>query len=150
MLAFINRSVMIIIYPWIAVCMLPVFAVSRNIFKYISTCRQHLSIYRTQVPLPPKTIFLIFSQQIYIFLNMLHSLCSFPPHNAMYFLMLSFLVHKISTFFNEWCTNIYMSGPVAKGLMRSVLCFASCFVQQAVFEVLGGVRCELDVSCGLF
>ena len=49
----------------------------------------------------PQYIFYIFSQQIYLiffFLDFLSSSSFIPPQNVVYFLMLSFLVHKYSHF----------------------------------------------------
>jgi hypothetical protein len=59
---------------------------------------------------------------------MLHNLGFFAPQNATYFIMLSFLIHKILMFYIKNEQKFKRPAPAAKGLMRSVLYFANCFV----------------------
>ena len=65
-------------------------------------------IYRMGVPLPSRCCILyIFFQQIYVqsILNMLHTL-RFSLQNAVYFIMLPFLVHVLFTFYIQVCWNL--------------------------------------------
>ena len=83
-------------------------------FQPLGTMRP---IYRTDVPLLPTVLFYIFSKQIYliIFLDFLSSFSFIPPQNVVYFLMLSFLVHKIFTFYINGVLNCKCPTPEPKG-----------------------------------
>jgi len=66
----------------------------------------------------PEYAFYIFSQQIYyliIFLDFLSSSSFIPPQNAVYFLMLFFLVHEIFTFYINGALNCKCPAPGPKG-----------------------------------
>ena len=65
----------------------------------------------------PQYAFYIFIQQIYliIFLDFLSSSSFIPPQNVMYFLMLSFLVHKIFTFYINGVLNCECPAPGSEG-----------------------------------
>ena len=65
----------------------------------------------------PKYAFYIFRQQIYliIFLEFNSPSSFIPPQNVVYFLMLSFLVHKILTFYINGVLNCKCPAPRSKG-----------------------------------
>ena len=65
----------------------------------------------------PQYSFYIFSQQIYliIFLDFLSPSSFIPAQNAVYFLMLPFLVHKIFTFYINGVLNCKCPAPGPKG-----------------------------------
>jgi hypothetical protein len=65
----------------------------------------------------PEYAFYIFSQQIYLimFLDFLSPSSFIPPQNAVYFIMLTFLVHKIFTFYINGVLNCKCSAPGAEG-----------------------------------
>jgi len=65
----------------------------------------------------PEYAFYILSQQIYyliIFLDLLSPSSFIPPQNVVYFLMLSFLVHKIFTFYINGVLNCKCPAPGPK------------------------------------
>ena len=66
-------------------------------FKVLRTVRP---IYRTGVPLPPDVAFYIFFSTTISteYFKKLHTLC-FSLQNAVYFIMLPFLVHVLFTFY---------------------------------------------------
>ena len=77
-------------------------------------------IYRTDVPL--QYSFYIFSQQIYliIFLDFISPSSFIPPQNAVYFLMLPFLIIKIFTFYRNGVLNCKCPAPGPKGIEGGV------------------------------
>jgi hypothetical protein len=77
-------------------------------------------IYRTGTPLPSKNpIYIYFFQQIYIlnFLNMLHT-SFFSLQNAVYFIMLPFLVLVLFAFYIQGVLKFKYQIPVPKGYIR--------------------------------
>jgi len=65
----------------------------------------------------PEYAFYIFSQKIYliIFLDFLSPSSFIPPQNAVYFLMLPFLVHNIFTIYINGVLNCKCPAPGSKG-----------------------------------
>jgi hypothetical protein len=68
-------------------------------------------------PYPPNTPFYIFFQQIYVlnFLNMLHAVRFFSLQNAVYFIMLHFLVPVLFALYIQGVLKFQCQIPVPKG-----------------------------------
>ena len=80
------------------------------------------AIYRTGVPLLPTVLFLyIQSTNIfnYFFLDFLSPSSFIPPQNVVYFLMLTFLVYGIFTFYINCVLNCKCPVPGPKGYIHS-------------------------------
>ena len=76
----------------------------------------------------PQYSFYIFSRQIYliIFLDFISPSSFIPPQNVVYFLMLSFFVHKIFTSYINGVLNCKCPAPGPK---------AKCALEASKFEV---------------
>jgi len=83
-------------------------------FRFVA---QHLKHCATAVPHSTEYSFYIFSQQIYliIFLDFLSPSSFIPPQNAVYFLTLPFLVHKIFIFYINGVLNCKCPAPGPEG-----------------------------------
>jgi hypothetical protein len=106
--------------------------------------------YRTGIPVPLSDH--IYSQQIYL-LNFLRHAAqspSFSPQNALYFIMLSFLVHKIFTFYIKGVQKFKCRGlgPVQTFYIHPVLAQKHCNLMFAS-AVVSVLLTEHTLQCGI-